>query len=97
MAELQQKFFELGGKDESVKAAMSTLLARVASLKTALNERSAPTAAPRQDPWWNGPRGASQEPWSGGAGAAIRSALQRAATLDEFLPASAPVVPPGFP
>ena len=60
VAELQHKFLELGGNDETVKAAMTTLLARVAALETALNERTATAAATRQDPWWSGPRGLSR-------------------------------------
>ena len=48
--QLQNKFLELGGKDENVKAAMSTLLARVSSLEAALSAR--PASAPRQDDPW---------------------------------------------
>ena len=56
--QLQNKFLELGGKDENVKAAMSTLLARVASLETALRTRPA-SAIGQDDPWQ---RSRTQEP-----------------------------------
>ena len=59
-------------KDENVKAAMSTLLARVFSLETALSAR--PASAPRQDDPWQ--RSQTQQPWSGGAGAAQRSSSE---------------------
>ena len=104
VAELQHKFLELGGNDESVKAAMSTLLARVASLENA-------SARAQDDPWQR-----SRTPWSGGAGAAPRSSSEGAAAQTGLpgavlLPSrtapqafamdtpqrSAPGVPPGIP